>query len=106
MATPTLDLDSENLVKLEGFFDKISGTYPTNAIVTASLYTDAGVLVAGTLDTPMAYVAGTTLKKTLYRGEFPYTVTLVKDAKYSAKIKAISGGKQHVFPINGIVAKG
>lgn len=106
MATPTLDLDSENLVKLEGFLDKLTNTYPTNAVVTATLYTEAGAVVSGTLDTAMAYVAGTTLKKTLYRGEFPHTVVLVKDAKYNCKIKAVSSGKQHVFPINGIVAKG
>lgn len=108
MATPTIDLDSENLVKLEGFLDKLNTVtpYPTDAVVTATLYTEAGATVPNAIDIAMPYVAGTTGKKTLYRGEFPHTVVLVKDAKYNAKIKAISSGKWHTFPINGIVAKG
>jgi hypothetical protein len=105
-ATPTLDLDSENLFGLVGFKDQILGTYPADAVVTGTLYTEAGAAVTNAIDVAAAYVPGTSGTKTMYRGEFPHTVVLVKDAKYNAKIKAVSSGKQHVFPINGIIAKG
>lgn len=71
--------------------NKITGEYPINATVTATIRTRRGVLVTGALNLPMPYVAGTTGDTTAYLGYVQDTIVL-PIGLYEATVTATKDG--------------
>lgn len=94
-----LALSSDNLLYVLGLTDNLTGSYVTNASVTASLYDPAGNLVAGSTIT-LAYVAGsmTVNGKSYadgnYRGQMLNTVGLIQGTVYTVQITISVGSNQ------------
>lgn len=85
--------------------NRITGEYPTDATVTATIRTRAGAVVAGSLNLPMPYVAGTTGTTTAYRGYVQDTLPL-PIGLYEATVTATKDGIVESFRVPITVEKG
>jgi hypothetical protein len=75
MTTLLLDIGSTNLITLTGLKDTVTGDYPTDATVTATLYPSSSTTpVGGAENLVLAYVPTTTGAATQYRGVIPASV--------------------------------
>lgn len=85
--------------------NRITGEYPIDATVTGTIYTRQGVLVAGTSNLPMPYVAGTTGDTTAYRGYVQDTIVM-PIGLYEATVIATKDGIVEKFRVPITVEKG
>jgi hypothetical protein len=81
---------STNIVELRGFYDEVSASFPTDAVVTVTLLDAASAPVANATALPMAHVGGTRFQST-YRATIPPTVDL-SGASYTARLVATLAG--------------
>jgi hypothetical protein len=90
---------STNLLRLKALRDVLTKLYPTDAIVSGTLFDATGTTpIAGAVGIAMSYVAGTSGHATEYRGTLPASVALVIDTSYLLKVTAIdTAGDVHVF---------
>lgn len=98
MLSAALLIGSTNVLELTALQDTVTGAYPTDAEVTASLAL-AGQPVTGAQGLPLAYVAGTTDEETTYRGELPATVALTPRVYTLTITAADPSGNQRTFVI-------
>jgi len=70
---------TDTAVYLSGLRNAVTKGYINDAIITATLYTEAGVAVAGAIDLPLSFIV---YSDGCYVGEVPSTVTLVEDGNY------------------------
>lgn len=89
---------STNIVRLIGVRDDETDTFPTNATVTCTLRTLAGVAVPGATDLTMTYVDGTLRYETAYRCMILAAVDL-PDVQYIARIRFVLAGAEREFNI-------
>jgi|SRR6185437_4220916 len=75
MVALTLDIGSTNLITLTGLQDTVTGLYPVDATVTATLAVQStGDVVSGAESLALAYVSPTSGAATMYRGSLPAAV--------------------------------
>lgn len=85
--------------------NRLTGEYPTDATVVATIYTRAGAVVTGTLNTSMPHVAGTSGDTTAYRGFIEDTVVM-PFGLYEGRVTASKGGVVEVMRVPITVEKG
>lgn len=105
MARQKLIMGSTMLIELVGLRNRLTGLYPTNAVVDADLITEAGVPVAGGSNLTVTYDedAGTG-SRTAYYGAIPSSVSLTEGDEYRVQVTAIVDGVTRVFDIPCIAA--
>lgn len=105
--TQTLRRRSTNIVAVVGVMDEETGTFPTDAVVTCTLFTVGASPspVTGATNLTMTYVEGTTRYKTAYHATIASTVDL-PDAKYTARISWALSGAAREFNVPCVAVDG
>lgn len=93
---------SDYYVELDVLLDSASGAYVNDAAVTVTLYTKAGVAVAGASALNAVYVASSNGK---YRALVPRTASVVLGHRYRFDAVATKGGLQMVFSQEVVVQR-
>lgn len=76
-------ITTDNVVHVRGLKDMVTGVYINDATITATLYTDADVAVAGADGISVAYVTGTDGD---YAGQIPDTITITDGSEYYVEV--------------------
>jgi len=82
-------LNTDNVIRVRNLKDVVTGAYINDAVITATVYTSAGVVVPGAQNISLVYVTGTDGD---YAGEIPNTVTLTAGAEYYALLSITGSG--------------
>ena len=89
-------LETDNVIRVRGLKDEVSGSYINDAVITATLYDSSDVEVPGAANISIPYVAGTDGD---YAGEIPSTVSLTEGASYTTKVTITGNGYKTTYTI-------
>jgi hypothetical protein len=106
MLSASLTVGSTNLVELTGLQDTVTGSYPTDATVTAQLLEPKGTPVVGAESITLGYVAGTSGADTTYRGAIPATVALGAKVYTLVVTATDASGNKRVFTVQATAQVG
>jgi hypothetical protein len=88
-----------NMVELTRLRNRLTGLYPVDATVVASLITTAEAAITGATNLAVTYVADTEDEETQYVGAIPSTVTLAYNTRYILRVTATVGSVVRRFDI-------
>lgn len=94
-------IDSDNLIRLTGLKDALTGEYINDAAVTAALADDQAVAVEGAEQITLDYVAES---QGDYAGLVPHGAALTEGRQYTLTITAASADCQLVLKITARAA--
>jgi hypothetical protein len=101
-----LVVGSTNVVELTKLKDTKTGAFPTDAVVTVSLFDATNAPVTGAQNISMPYEVASGAIPPAYRGQIASTVALVSGARYTEKITATQGGNTRLFNVPCLAVDG
>ena len=99
--TPALQyviVNSTNVVRLRKLRDEATHEWIDDATVTCTLYDDTDTPIAGAVDLPVDYIAGSTPSQGEYQAVLSHTLSLTVGALYTLRTTVIgSDGSHRIF---------
>jgi len=89
-----LYIDTDNVIRVRGLKDEVSGDYINDATIRATVYDSDGNPVADAQDLSLSYVSDTNGD---YAGEIPNGVSLTAGSLYTVQVTISGSGYQTVY---------